>query len=178
MEDYLHWLRASSQREQRQVSNTRHYMGLVCIARDSSQNKTRLDLIALWGAGPKTWLMAWWGTWWEYILAPHCPHPATVLIPYTPRPPTTEAVSKFSSGSGHPPVVFCCCLLGTSRPLPATMETKYKLAQAHRFHYRAQKRKHLEREEEGLSTASSGACREYPPQRHWRSHHSLITNNK
>lgn len=40
------------------------------------------------------------------------------------------------------------------------------------------KRKHLERGEEGLSAASSGACREYPPQRHWRSHHSLLTNNK
>lgn len=74
--------------------------------------------------------------------------------------------------------MFCCCLLGASRPLPAMVETKYKLAQAHRFHYRAQKRKHLERGEEGLSTASSGACREYPPQRHRRSRHSLLTNNK
>lgn len=50
-------------------------------------------------------------------------------------------------------VVFCCCLLGSSRPQPAAMETKHKLAQAHGFHYRAQKRKHLERGEEGLSPA-------------------------
>lgn len=86
--------------------------------------------------------------------------------------------SSQALGTGNPPVVFCCCLLGTSRPLPAVVETKYKLALAHRFHYRAPERKHLELREEGLSTASSAARREYPPQRHCCSHHSLLTNNK